>query len=123
MANEITTSISFAASKGGGSIATGALSSTLTMTGTFMGGGVMQEIGTSNEVMDIPADVTGDIRIAIKNLSSSNYVEIFKDNADSHRLSKLLAGESCLLVGVAAANLYAKANTAAVNIQFWTCQV
>ena len=83
----------------------------------------MQEIGVSNEVMDIPVDVTGDIRIAIKNLSSANYVEIFKDSGNSHRLSKLLAGESCLLVGVAAADLYARANTAVVNVQFWTCQV
>lgn len=123
MANETTVTISLASSKGGASIATGSLSKTADMSGTFMAGGVMQAIGTSNEAMGIPSDVTGDVRIAIKNLDATNYVEIFKDSGNSHRLGKLLAGEATLLIGVAAADLYARANTAAVNIQFWVTQV
>ncbi len=124
MANEITASISFAVSKGGGTIATGSLSSTTTMSGTYMGGGIMQSIGTSNEAMDIPADVTGDVNIAIKNLDSTNFVGIYRDSGatPSQLMSKVKPGTAIYLTGVSHSALYAMADTAAVNIQFWVSQ-
>lgn len=122
MANEITTVVSFAASKGGAAINSGSLSDTLDMTGVDMGT-VTQEIGTSNEALDVPADVSGDVHLVVKNLDATNYVEIFKDSGNSHLLSKLLAGESCSLRRIpSTTSLYGRANTAAVQIQFWICE-
>lgn len=122
MANEITYAVSFSASKGGAAINSGTLSDTIDMTGVDMGT-VTQAIGTSNEALDVPVDVTGDVHLLVKNLDATNYVEIFKDNGNSHLLSKLLAGEACSLRAVPSASLYARANTAAVQIQFWICEV
>ena len=123
MADEIRTSISFQVSKGGASIATGTLSDTIDMSGTDMGT-VTQSIGTSNEALDIPVDVTGDVNLCVKNLDATNYVEIFKDSGNSHLLSKLLPGEACLLMRVpSSTSLYGRANTAAVQIQLWVTEV
>ena len=122
--SNIAVSISHAVSKGGASIASGTLSGTFAMTGDFMAGGVMQSIGTSNEAMDIPADVTGDIDITIKNLDSTNFVSIYRDSGASptQLVSKLKAGRACHFTSVSHSALYAKADTADVKIQFWTNQ-
>lgn len=123
MANETTYSISFAASKGGASISTGTLSDTIDMSGTDMETGT-QSVGTSNEALAYNAtDITGDVHLVVKNLDSTNYVEIFKDSGNSHLLSKLNAGEACSLRRIpSASSLYARANTAAVLIQYWICE-
>ena len=121
MANEITYAVSLAASKGGASISSGTLSDTVDMSGVDMGT-VTQAIGTSNEALDIPADVSGASHVVIKNLDSTNYVEIFSDNGNANLMSKLAAGEACSFRSVTAANLYGRANTAAVQIQFWICE-
>ncbi len=121
MANEITYTASLSASKSGATISSGTLSDTVSMTG----GDVLattQNIGTSNEQIDV-SSITGDCRIIIKNLDSTNYVEIFKDNGNSHLLSKLSAGEHCLLTQVPSASLYARANTAACDVMIWACEV
>ena len=85
-------------------------------------GTVTQSIGTTNENLDVPADVSGDVHLVVKNLDSANYVEIFKDSGNSHLLSKLNPGESCSLRNVPAASLHGRANTAACQIQFWICE-
>lgn len=121
MANEITYTASLSASKSGAVINSGTLSDTVSMTG----GDVLattQNIGTSNEQIDM-SSITGDCRIIIKNLSTgTDSVQIFKDNADAHLLSKLGAGEHCLLTQVPSGSLYAKA-TAALDIMIWACEV
>lgn len=121
MANEITYAVSFAASKGGAEIRT-TLTDTIDMAGVDMGS-VTQAIGTSNEALDVPADVSGAVHLVVKNLDATNYVEIFSDSGNSNLLSKLRAGESCSLRAVSASALYARANTASVQIQFWICEV
>lgn len=118
MADEIRTSISFSAAKGGASIATGTLADTADMSGVDMGT-VTQSIGTTNEALDVPADVSGDVWLVVKNLDATNYVEIFKDSGSSHLLSKLNPGEACQLTRVPANALFGRANTAAVQIQMW----
>ena len=118
MANEITRVVSITVSKGGASISSGSISQTVDMAGVDMGT-VTQSIGTTNEALGVPADVTGDVDLVVKNLDSANYVEIFKDSGNSHLLSKLKAGQACSLTNVPAASLYARANTAACQIQFW----
>jgi len=121
MANEITYAVSIQVSKGGASISSGTMSDTIDMAGVDMGT-VTQAIGTTNETLDVPADVSGDVHLVVKNLDSANYVEIFKDSGNSHLLSKLNAGESCSLRNVPAASLYGRANAAACQIQFWICE-
>lgn len=123
MADEIRTSISFQVSKGGASIATGTLSDTIDMSGTDMGT-VTQSIGTSNEALDIPVDVTGDVHICIKNLDATNYVGIYRDSGatPSQLLSKLNPGESCFLSRVSHSAIYGMANAAAVQIQLWVTE-
>ena len=122
MANEITTVVSFSASKGGAAINSGSISDTIDMSGVDMGT-VTQEIGTSNEALDVPADVSGDVHLVVKNLDATNYVEIFKDSGNAHLLSKLYAGEACSLRRIpSTTSLYGRANTAAVQIQFWICE-
>jgi len=122
MANEITYAVSIQVSKGGASISSGTMSDTIDMAGVDIGT-VTQQIGTTNETLGVPADVSGDVHLVVKNLDSANYVEIFKDNANSHLLSKLFAGESCSLRRVPAASLFARANTAACQVQFWISEV
>jgi len=124
MADEIRTSISFQVSKGGAAIATGTLSETIDMTGTDCGT-LTQDIGTSNEALDVPADVSGDVHLVVKNLTAepttpgTEYVEIFKDSGNSHLLGKLWSGESTKLSRVPAASLYARSTGATQKIQFW----
>lgn len=122
MANEITMSASMTVSKGGVAISTGSLSKTLDMTGTYAAT-ESQSIGTSNEALSFnTTDITGDVNLVVKNMDSTNYVEIFKDSGNSHLLSKLKAGQSCLLANVPSSTLYGRANTAAVIVQFWIGQ-
>lgn len=132
MANEITYAVSMSVSSGGAAINSGTLSDTIDMLGVDMGT-VTQSIGTSNEALDVPADVgvgndslgspvTGAVHLIVKNLDATNYVEIFKDSGNSHLLSKLKPGESCSFRRIPYNALYARANTAAVQIQFWICE-
>lgn len=121
MSAEITCTVSFSASKGGAAINSGTLSKTIDMSGTDLGT-VTQSIGTSNEALDVPADVSGDVHLTVKNLDATNFVEIFKDSGNSHLLSKLYPGEACSLRRVPAASLYGRADTAACQIQFWICE-
>jgi hypothetical protein len=121
MANEITYQVAISASKSGAVISSGTLSDTVDMTG----GDVLaatQNIGTSNEQIDV-ASIANDCRIVIKNLDATNYVEVFKDSGNTHLLSKLAAGEACLLTQVPSATLYARANTAACDVMIWACEV
>lgn len=122
MANEITMSASMTVSKGGVAISTGSLAKTLDMTGTYAAT-ESQSIGTSNEALSFnTTDITGEVNLVVKNMDATNYVEIFKDSGNTHLLSKLKAGQSCLLANVPSATLYGRANTAAVIVQFWIGQ-
>lgn len=121
MANEITYSVKLSASKAGAVIDSGTQSDTVTMSG----GDVLaatQNIGTSNEQIDM-ASITGDCRIIIKNIDETNFVEVFKDSGNTHLLSKLAAGEACLLTQVPSGTVYARADTAACNVMIWACEV
>ena len=123
MANEITYAVSLASTKATAVLSSGSISDTIDMSGTY-GATETQSIGTSNEALSFnTTDITGDVHLVIRNNDATNYVEIFKDSGNSHLLSKLFAGESCSLRRVPSASLYARANTAAVSIQFWIVQV
>lgn len=112
-----------AVSKGGATISTGTQSKTIDMSGADMAA-FTQVIGTSNEAIGFPGDISGDVHVVIKNLDATNYVEIFKDSGNTDVLSKLNAGEFCHLTRVpSTTSLYARANTASVSVQVWICEV
>jgi hypothetical protein len=121
MANEITISASLVASKGGASISSGTLSKQIDMTGIDMETAT-QAVGTSNEQLAIHADIATPLDILIKNLDATNYVEIFRDNADAQLIAKLTPGAFCFCPGINV-KPYAKANTASCQLQFWACEV
>jgi hypothetical protein len=121
MADEIRASVSLQVSKGGAAIATGTLSGTFTMAGTYMGT-LTQAISTI-EAMDLPADVSGDAHVVIKNMHGSAVVTISKDGSGTHVLSKLNPGEFCLLTRVPSGSLYAASTVTDTLIQTWVNQV
>ena len=73
---------------------------------------VVQEIGTSDELIVIGSDVATWGYVYLKNLDSTNYVEVGLTSSYS---IKLKAGEVAMFR--AAAALYAQANTAAVDLE------
>lgn len=119
MSAEINITTSLVVSKDGATISTGTLSKTIDMSGADMAT-FTQVVGTSNEIVGFPADVSGDVHVVVKNLNATNYVEIFKDSGNSHLLSKLNPGEFCHLTRVpSTTSLYARANTDSVSVQVW----
>lgn len=112
MANEIQVSIAFQATKNGAT-AGGTYSGTLTMSGDQLISNV-QIIGTSNEAITL-GDVTATgVRIMLKNLDATNYVEIFSDSGNANLISKIPATESIYIQPNAA--IYARANTSSINL-------
>jgi C4-dicarboxylate-specific signal transduction histidine kinase len=114
MANEIYTSISFTANKNG---AKSSISSSfnLTMTGNEMIQAT-QVIGTSSELITL-GDISGAPGyFIIKNLDSTNYIEIGGDTGLTVFKLKLKPGQHHAFQPSAAA-IYAKANTASVRVQ------
>jgi hypothetical protein len=113
MANEIGVSASIAASKGGATISASG-TDTADMSGDQMIANV-QSVGTSAEALQL-GDVSTIGYLFLKNMDATNYVEVALDSAVSTQIfAKLLAGD-VTLVKAATATLYAKANTAAVNL-------
>jgi hypothetical protein len=127
MADEISVSVKLYAAKGGAYLGSETTTLTLDMAGTHMASGT-QAIGTSDELLDIPADVSGDRYVLIKSLEAEggNYVEIGAASGGSFAASvhqKLLAGRAILMIIPSANAIYAKANTASVNIEWKAAQV
>lgn len=117
MANEITTSIGFSASKSGATVSFSKSKQT-TMAGTVMFQSV-QSVGTTTEAITFPADFSGAPSwMMIYNMDSTNYVQIGLDNADpmTQIFAKLLPGQF-ILFPANTATLYADANSAACLIQ------
>lgn len=113
MANEITASASLRASKGGATIT---LSGTVLvdMTGADLYQAT-QEIGTGAETVSF-GDITGaPAYVYVENLDTTNYVEFGGDVGLTVFKLRLNAGE-CMVLHLDSATLYAKADTAAVNI-------
>ena len=120
MANEISVSASLSVSKNGASTRSSS------SVGVDMAGEsfyhAIQNIGTSNETLEIYElgnfDSTETGYIYLKNLDSTNYVEI---GLTSSYTIKLLAGE--IAVFRAAGALFARANTAAVELEIFMAEL
>jgi hypothetical protein len=112
MANEIKIACSLAVNKGAN--VTGSGDKQITMSGTAMHANV-QPIGTSAELLTF-GDISGvPAQLFLKNLDATNFVEFATDSGMSNKFGKLLAGE-CMLWRPSSASIYAKADTAAVNL-------
>ena len=113
MANEISVSASLSVSKGGASIsATGTVS--FTMSGDQMLSNV-QIIGTAAEAITV-GDVATIGYVFLKNMDATNFVEVALDSGVStQKIAKILAG-GIALFPASTATLYAKADTANVNL-------
>lgn len=115
MANEISATATLLASKNGASVQF-SFSKRNDMTGNVMSQNV-QTIATTTEQIAFPADLSGiPAWLGILNLDPTNFVEIGLNSPVTQIFAKLKAGQFALFpAGVA--SYYAKADTAAVNIQ------
>jgi len=113
MANEIAVSVAMSASKGGVAVSNSG-SRQATMAGDQMLSNV-QIIGTSAEAITF-GDVSTIGYVLLKNLDATNFVEIALDSAVStQKFAKLLALDM-MLFPASTATMYAKADTANVNL-------
>lgn len=128
MADEITIQTKLYAAKGGAFLPSVTRSVTLDMTGADMASWT-QVIGTgSDEALDIPPDITGDIHVEIFSLEAEggNYVTLSNATGGSFAggtFGKLVAGTSALFIIPSGTTIYAQANTASVSIQARACEV
>lgn len=74
----------------------------------------VQQIGTTTEALTI-VDVSTIGYVLLKNLDSTNFIELSTDNANTNKFSKLLPGDLVLLKA-SSATLYATANTATCKL-------
>lgn len=120
MASEIQVSATLNASKNGASIA-GSGSKVIDMSGDQMLSNV-QIVGTSAEAI-LVGDVSTIGYVYLKNMDSTNFVEIALDSGVStQKFAKLLAGQIALFPA-STATLYAKADTASVNLYVAICEL
>ena len=112
MANEITVNSSIYASKNGATLSQSS-SKTIDMSGDQMLANI-QIVGTAAEAI-VLGDVSTIGYLMLKNTDSTNYVEIAGEVGITNFVQKILAGEFILLKPEVA-TIYAKANTAAVNL-------
>jgi hypothetical protein len=117
MADEKTITLKYTATKGGASITTGTLTDTWNMGGADMATGT-QAVGTSVEVATIPADISYPADVIVKNLDSTNFVNVYTDSGGTSQCSKLLPGTLCYLAGISAIP-YLKADTASCQVQWF----
>lgn len=114
MANEISVTCSLSASKNGAAISSGQLSDTADMAGDQMLTNV-QVVGTTEEAINL-GDVSTIGYVAFKNMDPTNYVELALDSLVTAQVfAKLLPGDITILKAKTA-TMYAKANTAPVNL-------
>ena len=117
MADEISVTVAAAVAKGGASIECESRTMTVDMSGVDMAS-FTQNVDTTNEALAIPADIAAPCSLVIVNLDSTNYVEIFNDSGNAELHDKLLPGEFCYINRWDLKG-YARANTAACQIQVW----
>jgi len=114
MANEIRTTVQINVSKNGQTLA---FPSSVT---NDMSGDVIymntQTVGTSTEQIAFPADLSGTPSfLVLKNLDTTNYIEIGLNTPLTQIFAKIKPGQS-LLLPCGTATYYALANTAACKI-------
>ncbi len=113
MANECTMAASISCTKNGGQVSASA-SLQASVTAETMQGNV-QAVGTAAEQIAF-GDVTPKY-VFLKNLDTTNYVEIALDSGVSTQIWTKLSALEFTIFPVKTATMYAKANTAGINLQ------
>lgn len=114
MANELTLQITATYSHNNASFSR-TIKKTPTVTGTALTHAV-QNIGTAEETLAL-GDVTPTGYAIFYNLDATNYVELGK--ATATYVLKLKAGEAAVLRLDSWTTIYAKANTAAIDLEYY----
>lgn len=113
MANEGYIAINLRASKNGASIAQ-SMSQRFDMAGAELVQNT-QNIGTTSELLTF-GNITGTPQsVLIRNLDTTNFVEIGGDSGLTVFKTKILPGQA-MYFNPSSATVYAKANTAAINV-------
>jgi hypothetical protein len=121
MANEITLTAGLAATKSYATISSGTLTKAVTMSGEDMVQNTWLAPTAGDEAIPF-GEITGaPVACLIKNLDSTNYVELGLASGVLSPFAKILAGH-IMLFGPGAASIYAKANSAAVRLQIWAVE-
>lgn len=118
MANEIEMSARLYASKGGATINPQTYSCTANMTGRDMGQQT-QDVGTSDEVLDLTSDLATPYRLLVANLDLVNSVSIGPSSPYSFQIP---AGQFILIPWVDA-TMYVKASNSTVKIFAQFCEI
>lgn len=113
MANEAYYSISIKAAKNGATVGQ-STSKRLSMTGAEMVQAT-QNIGTTAELVSFGGITGAPQLLMVQNLSDTNYIELGGDSGLTVFKMKIPAGQIAVFTP-SSATLYAKANTAAVNV-------
>jgi len=116
MANEITLNLKLSVAKTYLVHTENPGTQSVTMTGTNAAGGV-QAIGTAGELLGV-TDVTTSGYAYFRNTDATNYVEIGTGTGTFVAFLKLKAGE-CAICRLGTNAPSARANTAAVNLQYF----
>lgn len=117
MANEISITANLTATKGSASISR---SRTFSANwNTARKDSLTQAIGTTAEALSIGGDIATPAWCHMTNLDPTNYVEIGRDVAATfYPVIRLNAGESAVFRLAAGVTFYARANTAAVDLEW-----
>lgn len=116
MANEITITAKLTATKSYLSVSK-SQTVNATLTGTAFANSV-QNIGTTYEQLVVPAEVSSAGYCYFRNLDATNYVEVGVEvSAAFYPLIKLKPGEVAV-ARMSSTTIFARANTAAVNLEF-----
>lgn len=80
----------------------------------------VQNIGTSAEIIDLGSVATDGGSAFFRNLDATNFVEVGLDvSATFVPFLKIPPGEQCYLTGLSDKDVYARANTAAVDLEYY----
>lgn len=118
MANEVEMSARLYASKGGAVINSQSYTTVANMTGTDMGQQT-QVVGTTDEALDLTADLATPYRLLVVNLDLVNPVSIGPSSPYSFEIP---AGQFILIPWVAA-TMYVKASNSPVKIFAQFCEI
>jgi hypothetical protein len=118
MANEVEMSARLYASKGGAVINSLSYSTVANMTGTDMGQQT-QVVGTTDEALDLTADLATPYRLLVVNLDLVNSVEIGPSSPYSFQIP---AGQF-ILIPYVAATMYVRALNSSVKIFAQFCEL
>jgi hypothetical protein len=118
MADELTTQFSLAYTKGNDSFSIEPITQQQDVASGVRAAQV-QAIGTTYEALSLGDVATDGGAFFARNLDPTNFVEIGREiGAAFEGFVKLLPGEWCYLSGVSDKDLFARANTASVNLLF-----